>query len=84
MPEHSHMKRLDQYASSLLLYRCYSFLVANSFPNRLQEWCTPRIKSLMGYEFLKQTFAYDPDKRLTAREALRHRWFQEEPVPTAK
>lgn len=42
------------------------------------------MKSALGYEFLKQTFAYDPDKRLTAREALRHKWFQEEPVPTAK
>lgn len=41
------------------------------------------MKSQMGYEFLKQTFAFDPDKRLTARDALRHKWFHEEPVPTA-
>jgi dual-specificity kinase len=26
---------------------------------------------------LKQIFVYDPSKRLTAREALRHPWFNE-------
>lgn len=56
----------------------------HSYNNRLHEWCTPRVKSQSGYEFLKQTFAYDPDKRLTAREALKHKWFTEDPVPTAK
>lgn len=33
---------------------------------------------------LRQLFAYDPEKRLTAREALEHKWFQEEPRPTNK
>jgi cyclin-dependent kinase 8/11 len=42
------------------------------------------MKSQLGYEFLKQTFAYDPDKRLTACDALQHKWFLEEPIPTAK
>ncbi|KAI0089362.1 kinase-like protein [Irpex rosettiformis] len=53
------------------------------YNNRLHEWSTPRVKTQSGYEFLKQTFAYDPDKRLTAREALKHKWFTEDPVPSA-
>lgn len=27
---------------------------------------------------------YDPVPRMTAREALEHRWFAEEPLPSAK
>ena len=33
---------------------------------------------------MRELFAYDPDKRLTAGEALRHKWFHEEPLPTRK
>ncbi|KAI0337965.1 kinase-like protein [Trametopsis cervina] len=51
--------------------------------NRLHEWCSSKMKSQQGYDFLKHAFAYDPDKRFTARDALKHKWFQEEPVPTA-
>lgn len=25
---------------------------------------------------------YDPNKRLTAREALKHNWFEQDPLPT--
>ena len=42
------------------------------------------MKSELGYEFLRQTFLYDPDKRLTAYAALKHRWFHEDPTPTQK
>jgi cyclin-dependent kinase 8/11 len=38
----------------------------------------------MGYDLLKQLFTYDPESRLTAKEALQHRWFHEDPKPTWK
>lgn len=52
------------------------------YPNRLAEWCQTRIRSQQGYELIRQLFAYDPDKRLTAKEALGHKWFQEDLRPT--
>lgn len=52
------------------------------FSNRLSDWCQSRIRSQLGYDLLRQLFAYDPDNRLTAREALQHKWFQEDPKPT--
>lgn len=42
------------------------------------------MKSQQGYDFLKQTFAYDPIQRLSARDSLKHRWFTEEPIPSMK
>ncbi|KAI0349995.1 kinase-like protein [Trametes cingulata] len=51
------------------------------FNNRLAEWCQSRIRP-HGVDLLSHLFAYDPDKRLTAAEALQHKWFQEEPRPT--
>ncbi|OJT01823.1 Serine/threonine-protein kinase ssn3 [Trametes pubescens] len=51
------------------------------YTNRLIEWCQSRIRP-HGTDLLAQLFAYDPDKRLTAAEALQHKWFQEEPRPT--
>ncbi|KAF7359317.1 Protein kinase domain-containing protein [Mycena sanguinolenta] len=52
------------------------------YTNRLYEWCTTRVRSQNGYDLLRQLFAYDPDNRLTAKEALQHKWFHEEPLPT--
>ncbi|KII94569.1 hypothetical protein PLICRDRAFT_184140 [Plicaturopsis crispa FD-325 SS-3] len=52
------------------------------FQNRLAEWCQSRVRSAQGYDLLKQLFAYDPDNRLTAKEALSHKWFHEDPKPT--
>ncbi|KZP19427.1 kinase-like protein [Athelia psychrophila] len=70
MPEYANMKRLDR------------------FEDRLANWCRPtngapvRIEAVEGYNLLRGLFAYDPDARLTCREALAHRWFHEEPLPT--
>ncbi|KAJ7184279.1 kinase-like domain-containing protein [Mycena filopes] len=52
------------------------------FANRLYEWCQSRVRSQSGYDLLRQLFAYDPDNRLTAKEALQHKWFHEDPYPT--
>lgn len=52
------------------------------FSNRLFDWCQSRIRTPGGYDFLRQLFAYDPDSRLTAKEAIQHKWFHEDPKPT--
>ncbi|KAA1466647.1 kinase-like protein [Dentipellis sp. KUC8613] len=54
----------------------------DTYPNRLYDWCRTRISSNAGYDLLRQLFAYDPDKRLTAKEALDHKWFHEDPKPS--
>jgi serine/threonine protein kinase len=54
------------------------------FPNLLSEWCQSRIRSSQGVDLLRRLFIYDPERRLTAREALQHKWFHEEPRPTWK
>ncbi|KAG5635499.1 hypothetical protein H0H81_011034 [Sphagnurus paluster] len=54
------------------------------FMNRLADWCQSRLRSHLGYQLLSQLFAYDPDNRLTAKQALQHKWFQEDPKPTWK
>ncbi|KAI0760013.1 kinase-like protein [Fomes fomentarius] len=52
------------------------------YNNRLAEWSQSRVRDSVGSDLLSHLFAYDPDKRLTASEALQHRWFQVEPLPT--
>ena len=37
-----------------------------------------------GIDFMSKFLEYDPTKRMNAREALNHKWFKEEPRPTAK
>eukprot|EP00757_Euglenozoa_sp_SAG-D1_P011866 gene11866-20184_t len=37
--------------------------------------------SEVGYDLMKGLLAYDPTKRLTAKQALRHKWFEENPLP---
>lgn len=55
------------------------------FPPRLSEWSQPRLRSDDAYDFINQLFAYDPDKRLTAAQAMRHKWFQNpQDPPTPK
>lgn len=58
--------------------------VSDSYPDRLQERCSSKIRPKEGYDLLRQLFAYDPDNRLTAREAMEHKWSQDDPKPTRK
>ncbi|KAJ3850413.1 kinase-like protein [Lentinula lateritia] len=53
------------------------------YPNRLYDWCQSRLRSQAGYDLLRMLFIYDPDRRLSAREALVHPWFLEDPLPKA-
>lgn len=85
MPEYANMKRLDLFVPVSVAELCTAIDGhLYRYSNRLMEWCTSRMKSPQGYDFLRQTFLYDPDKRLTAYDALKHKWFQEDPVPTQK
>lgn len=82
MPEYNNMKKLDP-----CVYICIIFFFHNQsyrYTNRLQEWCQSRIRSHQGYDLLCRLFTYDPENRLTAREALQHKWFHEDPKPTWK
>ncbi|KAI0071967.1 kinase-like protein [Panus rudis PR-1116 ss-1] len=69
MPEYHNMQQMNRY------------------PPHLYQWCNNRHRKPVfpqqGYELLSQLFQYDPARRLTAKEALRHRWFQEDPMPSA-
>eukprot|EP00891_Asterochloris_glomerata_P008776 jgi/Astpho2/8776/fgenesh1_pm.00128_%23_15_t len=49
-------------------------------PYNLTQQSFPRLGKA-GLELLNGLLTYDPSKRLTARRALRHRWFQEAPLP---
>jgi cyclin-dependent kinase 8/11 len=51
-------------------------------PNRLDAWCKQRSLPPAAVNFLSKLFIFDPDKRMNAREALTHGWFQEDPRPT--
>ncbi|KAK4773322.1 hypothetical protein SAY87_028341 [Trapa incisa] len=42
------------------------------------------VLSESGFDLLNRLLTYDPEKRITAHEALNHRWFQEVPLPTCK
>ncbi|TEB23787.1 kinase-like protein [Coprinellus micaceus] len=68
MPEYHNLKRLDHYGF------------------RLQSWCQSRQgltgKDNAAYDLLRKLFMYDPDHRLTAEQAIQHRWFHEDPLPT--
>ncbi|WVQ95380.1 serine/threonine-protein kinase SSN3 [Kwoniella sp. CBS 9459] len=53
-------------------------------PNPLPNWYHNRSSSAQGYDLLTRLFEWDPARRLTAREALAHPWFQEEGGVAAK
>ncbi|XP_020571931.1 cyclin-dependent kinase G-2-like isoform X2 [Phalaenopsis equestris] len=40
--------------------------------------------SATGFNLLTKLLAYDPEKRITAEDALNHPWFHESPLPTTK
>ncbi|XP_048229001.1 cyclin-dependent kinase 11B isoform X2 [Ricinus communis] len=42
------------------------------------------VLSDLGLDLLNKLLTYDPEKRLTAEDALNHAWFREVPLPTSK
>ncbi|KAI3730848.1 hypothetical protein L1987_62026 [Smallanthus sonchifolius] len=43
-----------------------------------------RVLSDAGFDLLNKLLTYDPEKRITAEEALNHEWFREVPLPKSK
>ncbi|KAI0034358.1 kinase-like domain-containing protein [Vararia minispora EC-137] len=60
-----------------------NFKRLDPYQNRLWEWCRARTLTQSAYDLLRLLFTYDPDQRMTCKEALMHKWFAEEPRPTA-
>ncbi|KAI5480859.1 cyclin-dependent protein kinase [Pseudohyphozyma bogoriensis] len=55
----------------------------------LNQWYSQKVRqgvqaSPMGLELLRALLTYDPNKRITARESLKHKWWAENPKPHSK
>ncbi|KAH8916129.1 kinase-like protein [Atractiella rhizophila] len=59
---------------------------SSKYTNQLYGWYNSRQPrpSQASFDFLSNLLAYDPTKRLTAKEALYHKWWSEEPKPLMK
>jgi len=61
-----------------------SFLLLDRYSNNLQNWTNRYVRSHQPYDLLTKLFIYNPDKRITAKDTLDHKWFQDEPKPNRK
>lgn len=52
-----------------------------SIVSSLHQWYVDRAFTSHGFDLFAKILAYDPERRLTASEALKHPWFHEEPLP---
>jgi len=55
----------------------------NLFPKRISTDARPSLSDA-GFDLLNRLLSYDPQRRLSAEEALEHPWFQEVPLPKDK
>lgn len=77
-----HMRKVSY--SSLIRPSSFTNKVSRQ-ESKFPQWYRQRSRTHdAGYDLMTQLFEYDPARRLDARGALAHRWFQEEPLPTAK
>ena len=60
------------------------FLRLDRYSNNLQSWINTRLRAYQAYDLLTKLFIYNPDKRITAKDALEHKWFQDDPKPNRK
>ncbi|WVQ86170.1 serine/threonine-protein kinase SSN3 [Cryptococcus sp. DSM 104549] len=58
-------------------YRTYQTTGPYQTNNPLPQWYQNRSSSAQGYDLLLKLFEWDPARRITARDALAHPWFQE-------
>ncbi|PWN48188.1 Pkinase-domain-containing protein [Violaceomyces palustris] len=57
----------------------------DNYPKTLHSWYSSRSRGAGGYELFDNLLQYDPTKRITAAEALKHPWFMEqEPKPSTR
>ncbi|KAF8318112.1 Pkinase-domain-containing protein [Clavulina sp. PMI_390] len=61
-----------------------NFLQLDTCPNKFATWTNGRTKTPASFDLICRLFTYDPARRLTAKDALEHEWFKEDPLPTAK
>lgn len=89
MPDYQQYNELG-FQKYALPCRCFYALSDLQVTSRYKAmalgawWKQHKIDSDKGYDLLRGLFQYDPDKRLTAHDALAHEWFQEVPLPTKK
>lgn len=56
-------------------------------PDTLFNWYSSRARAStpsQGFDLLRSLLTYDPVKRLTAKNALSHKWWSESPKPHSK
>ncbi|KWU41408.1 Pkinase-domain-containing protein, partial [Rhodotorula sp. JG-1b] len=69
LPEYPQLNRLDRYQDCLSQW----------FNSRLQRGAPPSL----AYDLMRKLLIYDPAKRITARAALCHEWWAQDPKPHA-
>ncbi|PPR87617.1 hypothetical protein GOBAR_AA33072 [Gossypium barbadense] len=57
-------------------------LLRKKFP--VASFTGSAVLSDAGFDLLNRLLTYDPDKRITADDALKHDWFRELPLPKSK
>ncbi|KAF8467437.1 kinase-like domain-containing protein [Gautieria morchelliformis] len=59
-----------------------NMLRLDRYGDSLFAWTSAKTRSPQTlYDLLTRLFQYDPDTRITAKEALAHKWFHEDPKP---
>jgi hypothetical protein len=84
MPEHA---RLAEFSLSVQRASFSRVSKMRSYSNELFKWYqnrSGRFFSGMGFDLLANLLAYDPALRMTARDALSHKYWDEEPKVTRR
>lgn len=87
MPEYQNMSRIERSAMrqpSHLHFLASETDPAFRYKPALGNWCRGKALSAAGVEFISLFLEYSPTLRMNAKEGLNHKWFLEEPLPTAK
>ncbi|KAF9516822.1 hypothetical protein BS47DRAFT_1375868 [Hydnum rufescens UP504] len=73
---------LEQWPGLIHMPEYPNMLRLEKYRFNLQAWVNQRLQAPLGYELIGRLFDYDPTRRITAKEALTHKWFATEPRPT--
>lgn len=76
------MRKYMRYQDVLSV--CNVKMALSSYRNNFRSWFSSRLNAPQAFDLICQLFTYDPITRMNAKEALAHRWFTEDPLPTAK